>query len=159
MIVPFIVCWFLLLSSWSLWEIQFDVWKISGLFSLIIKFIYIEKATQFCEIFILLLTVCTVVKSKVKISQNFVAFSEYMNFRMMKGTFLFSGNWKLARIELSGHIRESFRRHPLWNQWVKKFDRFAFESEFDWVFAGFNWWPAQIDYFQNWPKSFSRPQP
>ena len=36
MIVPFIVCWFLLLSSWSLWEIQFDVWKISGLFSLII---------------------------------------------------------------------------------------------------------------------------
>ena len=25
--------------------------------------------------------VCTVVKSKVKISQNFVAFSEYMNFR------------------------------------------------------------------------------
>ena len=76
-----------------------------------------------------------------------------------KELFLFSGNWKLARIELSGHIRESFRRHPLWNQWVKKFDRFAFESEFDWVFAGFNWWPAQIDYFQNWPKSFSRPQP
>ena len=72
---------------------------------------------------------------------------------------LFSGNWKLARIELSGHIRESFRRHPLWNQWVKKLDRFAFESEFDWIFAGFNRWPAKIDYFQNWPKSFSRPQP
>ena len=30
--------------------------------------------------FTLLLTVCTVVKRKVKISQNFVAFSEYMNF-------------------------------------------------------------------------------
>ena len=28
----------------------------------------------------LILTVCTVVKSKVEISQNFVAFSEYMNF-------------------------------------------------------------------------------
>ena len=27
-------------------------------------------------------TVCTVVKSKVKISQNFVAFSEYMNFNI-----------------------------------------------------------------------------
>ena len=26
------------------------------------------------------MTVCTVVKSKVKISQNFLAFSEYMNF-------------------------------------------------------------------------------
>ena len=46
----------------------------------IIKFIYSEKATKFCEIFPLLLTVCTVVKSKGKISQNFVAFSEYMNF-------------------------------------------------------------------------------
>ena len=45
-----------------------------------IKFIYSEKATKFCEIFTLLLTVCIVVKSKVKISQNFVAFSEYMNF-------------------------------------------------------------------------------
>ena len=45
-----------------------------------IKFIYSEKATQFCEISTLLLTVCTVVKSKMEISQNFVAFSEYMNF-------------------------------------------------------------------------------
>ena len=46
-----------------------------------VKFIYSEKATKFCEIFTLLLTVCTVVKSKVKILQNFVAFSEYMNFK------------------------------------------------------------------------------
>ena len=44
------------------------------------KFIYSVKATKFCDIFTLLLTVCTVVKSKVKISQNFVAFLEYMNF-------------------------------------------------------------------------------
>ena len=47
---------------------------------IVLKFIYSEKATKFCEIFTLLLTVCTAVKSKVKISQNFVAFSEYMNF-------------------------------------------------------------------------------
>ena len=47
---------------------------------MVLKFIYSEKATQFCEIFPLHLTVCTVVKSKGKISQNFVAFSEYMNF-------------------------------------------------------------------------------
>ena len=43
---------------------------------------YSEKATKFCEIFTLLLTVYTVVKSKVKILQNFVAFSEYMNFTL-----------------------------------------------------------------------------
>ena len=47
---------------------------------LFLKFIYSEKATKFCNIFPLLLTVCTVVKSKGKILQNFVAFSKYMNF-------------------------------------------------------------------------------
>ena len=41
---------------------------------------YSEKATKFCEISTLLLTVCTVVKSKVDISQNLLAFSEYMKF-------------------------------------------------------------------------------
>ena len=47
-----------------------------------LKFIYSEKATKFCEIFTLLLIVCTVVKSKVKTLPNFVAFSEYMNFNI-----------------------------------------------------------------------------
>ena len=42
------------------------------------KFIYSEKATKFCEIFNY--TKVHTVKSKVKISQHFVAFSEYMNF-------------------------------------------------------------------------------
>ena len=41
---------------------------------------YSEKATKFCKIFTLLLSYVVPVKSKVKISQNFVAFSEYMNF-------------------------------------------------------------------------------
>ena len=45
-----------------------------------LKFIYSEKATKFCEIFTLLLTTVNTVNSKVKISQNFVIFSEYMNF-------------------------------------------------------------------------------
>ena len=45
---------------------------------------YSKKATKFCEIFPLLLTVCTVVKIKGKILQNFVAFSEYMNFKTKK---------------------------------------------------------------------------
>ena len=49
----------------------------------VLKFIYSEKATKFCEIFTLLLTVCTVVKSKVKIFQNFVAYSEYIYFNWL----------------------------------------------------------------------------
>ena len=44
------------------------------------KFIYSEKATKFCKISSLLLSVYTVDKSKVDISPNFVAFWEYMNF-------------------------------------------------------------------------------
>ena len=43
-----------------------------------VKFIYSEKATKFCKISTLLLSVYTVVKSMGEISQNFVA-SEYMN--------------------------------------------------------------------------------
>ena len=41
---------------------------------------YSEKATKFCEISTLLLFYVVPVKNKVEISQNFVAFSEYMNF-------------------------------------------------------------------------------
>ena len=48
---------------------------------LILKLLYSEKATKVCKISTLLLTECTVVKSKVKISQKFVAFSEYVNFK------------------------------------------------------------------------------
>ena len=48
---------------------------------LYLKFIYSDEATKFCEIFTLLLSYVVPVKSKVKILQNFVAFSEYMNFK------------------------------------------------------------------------------
>ena len=46
-----------------------------------IWFVYSEKATRFCEISNLLLSTVHTDKSKVEISQNFVAFSEYMNFK------------------------------------------------------------------------------
>ena len=46
----------------------------------LLKFIYSEEATKFCEISTLLLSYVVPVKNKVEISQNFVAFSEYMNF-------------------------------------------------------------------------------
>ena len=45
-----------------------------------LKFIYSEKATKFCKISTLLLSYVVPVKSKVEISQSFVALSEYMNF-------------------------------------------------------------------------------
>ena len=48
---------------------------------LLIKFLYSENATKFCEISTIDLSYVVTVKSiKVEISQNFVAFSEYMNF-------------------------------------------------------------------------------
>ena len=48
----------------------------------IVKFIYSEKATNFCEISTVDLSNVVTVKSKIEISQNFVAFSEYMNFNL-----------------------------------------------------------------------------
>ena len=45
-----------------------------------LKFIHSEKATKFCEISTVDLSYVVPVKSTVEISQNFVAFSEYMNF-------------------------------------------------------------------------------
>ena len=46
-----------------------------------LKFIYVEKATKLCKIFTLLLSYVVPVKIKVKILQNYVALSEYMNFK------------------------------------------------------------------------------
>ena len=45
-----------------------------------LNFMYSEKATKFWKIFTLLLTGTIEDNSKVKISQNFLAFSEYLNF-------------------------------------------------------------------------------
>ena len=47
----------------------------------LVKFVYSEKATKVCEISTILLSTVHTDKSKVEISQNFVAFSEYMNFK------------------------------------------------------------------------------
>ena len=46
----------------------------------LVKFVYSEKTTKFCEISNLLLYTVHTDKSKVEVLQNFVAFSEYMNF-------------------------------------------------------------------------------
>ena len=46
----------------------------------VVKLIYSEKATKFCDMSIVDLSNVLTVKSTVEISQNFVAFSEYLNF-------------------------------------------------------------------------------
>ena len=81
-----------LAPSYLLSEIQFG-WKIPALLNWIkawgfgknnigIKssYTYSEKAKKFCEISTVDLSYVVTVKSTVEISQNFVAFSEYMNF-------------------------------------------------------------------------------
>ena len=68
----------------EIWTKVKKILKLSPpLFHYILKFIYSEKATNFFEIFTLLLSYVVAVKSKVKISQNFVAFSKYMNFKQI----------------------------------------------------------------------------
>ena len=51
-----------------------------AVYVLVVKFIFSEKATKFCKTSTLLLFYVVPVKSKI--SQNFVAFSEYMNFKI-----------------------------------------------------------------------------
>ena len=55
-----------------------------------LKFIYSEKAAKFYEISTVVLSFVVPVKYIVQILQNFVAFSEYMNFKVNK----FSEGWK-----------------------------------------------------------------
>ena len=61
----------------------------------LLKFVYSEKATKLCEISTLLLSYVVPVKSKVEISQNFVAFSEYMNFNSKQQIQISRQNWNI----------------------------------------------------------------
>ena len=91
---------------WKMWvltfcnNLQWSRYSVDAISYVLFKFIYSEKAKAFCEIFSLLLSYVAPVKSKVKISQNFVAFSEYMNFNYLsnylsiKWEFLSSKNYK-----------------------------------------------------------------
>ena len=53
----------------------------------VIKIIYSKKASKFCKITTSLLSYEVPVKSKVEILQYFVAFSEYMNFKISKANY------------------------------------------------------------------------
>ena len=58
-----------------------------------LKFIYSEKATKFFEISTVDLSYVVTVKSAMDISQNFVAFSEYMNFNILQ---MHNSQWTLG---------------------------------------------------------------
>ena len=65
-------------------QLTVDFKAIIDLFlTFMLKFIYSDKATKFCEISTVDLSYVVPVKSTVEISQNFVTFSEYMKFNQM----------------------------------------------------------------------------
>ena len=75
-----------------------------------VKFIYSEKATKFCEISTNFLSYVLPVKSKVKISQNFMAFLEYLNFKKkskldwQKQLTMYSQNLHLGHFHVLQHM-------------------------------------------------------
>ena len=71
----------------------------------LVKFVYSEKATKFCEIFTLLLSTIHTDKIKVEISHNFVAFSKYMNFNSS-----LSSVYPLIQVKKFGDIISLVRR-------------------------------------------------
>ena len=77
-----------------------EIWWKCKLF---LKFIYSEKATKFCEIITLLLSYVVLVKSKVNISQNFLAFSEYMNFNILPFYFSALLEYDFKKTDLPSH--------------------------------------------------------
>ena len=82
---------------------------------LAVKFIYSEKASTFCEISTLLLSYVVPVKIKVEISQNFVAFSEYMNFKDVRNHVSNFLSFKRT------HLLDRFD-DPDWNIFIIQYD-------------------------------------
>ena len=64
----------------------------------ICKVHFTMKTTKFCDISTLLLSYVVPVKSKVEISQNFVAISRYMNFNA----------WKLKKNLVKPQVNENY---------------------------------------------------
>ena len=83
-------------STRLMWpELQVSFLEFTFINSLL-KFIYSEKATNFCKISTVNLSYVVMVKFKMEISQNFVAFSECINFNRMICFPLISLNFKLS---------------------------------------------------------------
>jgi hypothetical protein len=101
-----------------------------------LKFVYSEKATKFCEISTLLLFVWTADKSKVESSQNFVAFSEYTNFKS-ESVFLF----QILGSKLNHVPTVHLNRSPLLLSFGSgKFFGFNGPSKYKWESGGLRYW-------------------
>ena len=96
-----------------------NMYKILSLKRPLIKFIYSDKATKFCEIFTLLLSYVVPVKSKVKISQNFVAFSEYMNFIWMIPYTYQQNIWAMRGGYVSANVSNYRTRAKITRSWFE----------------------------------------
>ena len=101
-----------------------------------LKFIYSEKTTKFCEIFPLLLTF--VFKSKEKISQNFVAFSEYMNFKI-KAFQLFLNSY-YTHMDNEGYLYFLWRSSTdnsgyFYRKYALNFSDLYIKDWYDWIAA------------------------
>ena len=75
---------------------------------LLLKFVYSEKATKFCEISILLLSTVHTEKSKVEILHNFEAFSERMKF-------INSLKFKGSKYQGSSNVQKLFAKDSPFN--------------------------------------------
>ena len=72
-------------------------------------FMYSEEATKFCEISTVGMFYVVTVKSRVEISQNFAAFSEYMNFtKPMKTKNIFCLDHNFFEVYLKFFVHHSF---------------------------------------------------
>ena len=76
----------------SMSSCQYFIWILTYFIQIVFLEYNLEKAAKFCEISTLLLFTVHTDKSKVEIAQNFVAFSEYMNFNVLR--ILFDCLWK-----------------------------------------------------------------
>ena len=90
---------------------------------IIIKFVYFEKATKFCKFSTVDLTVTTLDKSKVNISQKILAFLEYMNFTLslLKYHFvLFQQFWVTLPANRHGYVPMAAYVQPPWARHITK---------------------------------------
>ena len=76
-----------------------------------LKFIYSEKAIKFCEISTVDLSYVVTVKSSVEISQNFVAFSEYMNFNSVDNRCIYFFSKEVQKVYLPRLFLFTARKH------------------------------------------------
>ena len=113
-------CKFLWISARFL--CQFVIWSFK------VRSYILRRPQNFCEIFPLLLTVCTAVKSKGKISQNFVAFSEYMNVKNKTEKSFCPDYFLLFAFDYTINDTAQLLGIPKWYLKRKKTDRFCFDN-------------------------------